>query len=268
MVTLKDVARRAGVAPITVSRAVNSSGYVAAAVRKRVASAVAALGYVPNTVARSLRSRRTQTLALVLTDITNPYFTTVARGVEDAASDAGFMLIICNTDEREEEEQRYVRMLLQQRVDGVLLVPARGAATSLTLLQRHGIPVVVLDRRAGNSRADCVRCDSEGGGFQLGRLLAALGHRAIALLAGPAGVSTSDDRQTGFLRGLAEAGVARRCRVYHGEFTQESGYRLAHEAMAAVGGLRREQLHRHRGLWSAARDGHRRSQGRRPGGLR
>ena len=99
--TIRDVARRAGVAPITVSRVVNSSGYVGQETRSRVEAAIVEMGYVPNTLARSLRSRRTNTLALVLTDITNPFWTTVGRGVEDTASSAGFNVILCNTDESE-----------------------------------------------------------------------------------------------------------------------------------------------------------------------
>ena len=125
MPTIVDVANRAGVAAITVSRVVNDSGPVSKQVRARVEQAIAEIGYVPNSVARSLRSKRTDTIALVVTDMTNPFFTTVARGVEDAASDAGLMLIICNTDERDDDEQRYVRMLLQSQMDGILLVPAR-----------------------------------------------------------------------------------------------------------------------------------------------
>ena len=98
--TIIDVANCAGVAAITVSRVVNDSGPVSKQVRVRVEGAIAEIGYVPNSVARSLRSKRTDTIALVVTDMTNPFFTTIARGVEDAASDAGMMLIICNTDER------------------------------------------------------------------------------------------------------------------------------------------------------------------------
>ena len=94
------------------------------------------LGYVPNSVARSLRSKRTDTIALVVTDMTNPFFTTIARGVEDAVSDAGMMLIICNTDERDADEQRYVRMLLQRRVDGILLVPAGDGDVAIAQCRR------------------------------------------------------------------------------------------------------------------------------------
>ncbi len=114
MTTIQDVARRAGVAPITASRAINHTGYVRDELRERVLQAAAELGYVPNTLARSLRSHRTHTLALMLSDITNPFFTTIARGVEDAASDAGYMVMFCNTDENEAEEQKYLQMLLAE----------------------------------------------------------------------------------------------------------------------------------------------------------
>ena len=104
MPTLNDVAKLAGVAPITVSRVINNNGYISQATREKVEAAIAELGYVPNVLARGLRSKRTNTLALVMTDITNPFFTMIARGVEDAASKAGYTVIFCNTDEAEAEE--------------------------------------------------------------------------------------------------------------------------------------------------------------------
>jgi LacI family transcriptional regulator len=127
MATIHDVAKRAGVASITVSRVINKSGPFSEDVRERVDAAIAEMGYVPNTLARSLRSKRSNTLALVVTDITNPFFTSIARGVEDTASDAGFTVIYCNTDESEAKEKKYLSMLLQKQVDGILLVPARSS---------------------------------------------------------------------------------------------------------------------------------------------
>src|SRR5512147_1412459 len=147
MATIHDVAQRAGVSPITVSRVINHSGYASQDTRERVEAAVIELGYVPNRLARSLRSKRTHTLALVITDITNPFFTTVARGVEDTASDAGYTVIFCNTDESITEERKYLHMLLEQRVGGIILVPALSIPDSVAFVQEHGTPVVVLDRR-------------------------------------------------------------------------------------------------------------------------
>ncbi len=241
MTTIQHVAKRAGVAPITVSRVVNKSGYVTQSVRDRVETAIADLGYVPNGLARSLRSRRTQTLALILTDVTNPFFTTLARGVEDAASAAGFMVILGNSDEGEAKEREYLQVLLQRQVDGILLVPAGNGAESLRVIQQQGTPVVVMDRRVQNTEVDVVRYDSEAGAYHLGKHLISLGHQGIAIIAGPQEVSTSEDRVTGFQRALTEAGLEKSAPVYHGKIatvyygalTQKSGYDMTQEALKA-----------------------------------
>jgi LacI family transcriptional regulator len=230
--TILDVARRAGVAPITVSRVINQSGYASPATRARVEAAVAALGYVPNTLARSLRSRRTHTLALVLTDITNPFFTLAARGVEDTAAEAGFTLIVCNTDESEEKERRYVQMLLEKQVDGIILVPARGRIQSVRLVEAQHTPLVLLDRRLPGHRVDTVRCDSVGGAYQLTRHLLAGGHRHIAMLSGPKGVSTADDRIKGYCRALSESGMKGGELIRRGNFTCESGAEMTRELLS------------------------------------
>lgn len=232
--TIVDVANLAGVAAITVSRVVNDSGPVSKQVRVRVERAIAEIGYVPNSVARSLRSKRTDTIALVVTDMTNPFFTTIARGVEDAASDAGLMLIICNTDERDADEQRYVRMLLQRRVDGILLVPAGTGAVAIKQAKEQRTPLVVVDRRLKHRVADVVRADSKAGAFQLGRLLVSLGHAITAVLSGPRTVSTADDRVAGFRQALAGRHGVAPPRVYWGANTIESGREMARLALAAT----------------------------------
>jgi len=235
MTTIRDVAKRAGVAPITVSRVVNNSGYVSEKTRARVEAAIADLGYVPNVLARSLRSRRTDTLALILTDISNPFWTTVSRGVEDAASDAGFNVILCNTDESEVEQDKYLRVLLQKQVDGVLLVPARSALEPIQFVQSQDTPVVVLDRLIPNAQADTVHCDSEEGGYQLTHLLLSLGHRRIAVLSGPQGVSTAEERVAGYQRALAEAGIdIDPALIHYGRFSLESGYTMTQQVLAVT----------------------------------
>jgi LacI family transcriptional regulator len=233
MPTIRDVAKRAGVAPITVSRVINNSGYVSAATRARVEAAVAELGYVPNRLARSLRLKQTKTLALVLTDITNPFWTTVARGVEDAANEAGFNVILCNTDESETKQEEYLTVLLQKQVDGILLVPAGSTAEQIELIQNQNVPVVVIDRRVPHTQVDVVRADSKGGAYQLVRHLLELGHRRIAVLSGPRTVSTATDRVDGYRRALAEADMNGKAEcVYYGRFNQASGYEMAQEALS------------------------------------
>ena len=235
MSTIRDVAQRAGVSPMTVSRVINRSGYVSQDARARVEATVAELGYVPNTLARSLRFRRTKTLALVLTDITNPFFTTLARGVEDAASEQGFHVIFCNTDESESEQAEHLTVLVQKRVDGLLLVPARSSAEPVAFLREQGVPVVVLDRRVPDCSVDSVRCDSEAGACALVRLLLELGHRHIAVLSGPEAVSTAHDRVAGCRRAMTEAGLdPALLQVHWGEFTQDGGNKMMHEVLKAT----------------------------------
>jgi LacI family transcriptional regulator len=231
MPTVLDVAKRAGVAPITVSRVINNSGYISQATRERVEAAVKELGYVPNTLARGLRSKRTRTLALVVSDITNPYFTLMARGVEDLAGASDYSVVYCNTDESEAKEEKYVNLLAQRQVDGVLLVPSCGNVKTIKFLLSNGINVVALDRRVSGVKIDAVRSDSEEGAYRLVKLLIGLGHKRIAMITGPRDVSTAVDRVTGYQRALAEASQGDNELVYYGTFNQESGYEFTKQAM-------------------------------------
>jgi LacI family transcriptional regulator len=192
------------------------------------------LEYVPNRLASSLRSKRTNTLALVITDITNPFFTTLARGVEDTASDAGYTVVFCNTDESDVEEQKYLQVLLQQQVDGILLVPARSTSASLEVIRKQDTPVVVLDRRMPpGANVDVVRCENEDGAYRLVRLLIDLGHRRIAILSGPMGVSTAEDRLAGYQRAMAEANLSADPNlIIYGAFNQTSGYDMIQRLLA------------------------------------
>ncbi len=234
MPTIRDVARQAGVAPITVSRVINKPEKVSAKTRARVEQAIVELGYVPNRLARSLRLKRTHTLALMVTDITNPFWTTVVRGVEDAAQDAGFNVILCNTDESEEKQAQYLDVLLQKQVDGILLVPACTSGDLGAWIERQSTPIVLLDRRLRAACVDVVRGDSEGGAYHLVRHLLDLGHRRIAVLSGPEDVSTSADRVVGYRRALAEAGLEIRADwIQYGWVGQASGYEMTERVLAA-----------------------------------
>lgn len=235
MSTISDVARLAGVSTMTVSRVVNKSDYVSELTRVRVERAIAELAYVPNALARQLRTKRTKTLALVMADITNPFFTTVARGVEDVAGPRGFGVLFCNTDESEVEEVDYVSMLIQRQIDGVLLVPATSSSRSLALLRSQNVPVAILDRRVRSRHVDVVRGDSEAGAYTLVRYLIELGHRRIAVLAGRKTVSTSVDRVAGFTRALAEAGIVPDpALVRYGGYHQSEGYAMARDVLDVV----------------------------------
>jgi LacI family transcriptional regulator len=231
MANIRDVAKRAGVAPITVSRVINNSGYTSQATREIVEAAVKELGYIPNTLARGLRSKQTKTLALVVTDITNPFFTLMARGVEDVAGASNYTVIYCNTDESEEKEEKYVNLLAQRQVDGVLLVPSCGKVKTIKFLLSNKINVVALDRRVSGVKIDSVRSDSEDGAYRLVMLLIGLGHQQIAMITGPMDVSTSVDRVAGYRRALIESGLGDNEQIYYGEFNQHCGYEFTQQAM-------------------------------------
>lgn len=233
MATIQEVAKLAGVAPITVSRALNDSGYVSPETRARVEAAAVALNYVPNMLAHSLRSRSTRTIALVMADITNPFWTSVARAVEDAASQEGFIVIFCNTDESEGKQAQYVSMLLRRRVDGVVLVPTVNSAETITQLRHQGVEVVTLDRRVAEVQVDTVRSDSWGGAYALVRHLTELGHRRIGMVTGSEQLSVTLERRKGYLDALAAAGIGQEeALIFHGQFSVESGYALTRKMLA------------------------------------
>jgi LacI family transcriptional regulator len=217
---------------MTVSRVVNGSAHISEETRARVNGAIAELGYLPHGPARQLRSNRTQTLALVVTDIRNPFFTTIAGGVEDTARSRGYAVMFCNTYESEAVEAEYVRLLIERRVDGVLLVPAAGGGGQVRLLKQRGIPTVLVDRHLDGVEVDEVRAASRQGAREVVLHLIGLGHRRVVMLTGPEAVSTSADRVAGYLDALREACPdGELIPVRYGGFSEESGYQMTRGAL-------------------------------------
>lgn len=232
MATIREVARKAGVAAITVSRVINRSGYVSDETRQRVEQAIAELDYVPNVLARGLRSSRTHTLGLLVTDITNAFWTTVARGAEDAALRSGYSVFLCNTDESASKQEQYLRALLSHRVQGVIIAPASSDRSALAALERARLPFVIVDRRVPGVDADLVLGDSLGGARMLVEHLVGRGHRRIAHIGGPIGVSTADDREQGYREALMAAGIeVDPDLVQRGDYKLESGRRLMRQLL-------------------------------------
>ncbi len=232
MPTINDVARRAGVSPVTVSRVINNVSNVNPATRVKVERAIQDLGYVPSVAARSLRSKRTSTLALVLPDITNAFWTTVARGVEDAAQSCGYSVFLYNSDETPSKQLRYLDVIASQRVDGVIIAPYDSDARNLAGLRARNIPTVVIDRRIKGWDVDTVYGDSVSGAYALIQHLIGLGHQRIAMVSGPPNTSTAEDRVTGYYLALIEAGIpVSPSLVKHGEFQAVSGERLTYQLL-------------------------------------
>jgi len=235
MSTIRDVAKLAEVAPITVSRVINNSDYVSQATRTRVETAINELGYIPNTLGLSLRSKQTMTLAVVITDITNPFWTTVTRGIEDIAQANGYSTVLCNTDESDDKQEQYLQMLLQRRVDGILLVPTSSSPEPIKLVKKQNIPIVLMDRHVSGVDVDIVRSDSEEGAYLITEHLLSLGHQRIVMLSGPQNISTSIDRVAGYRHALHDAGLPEIAEeVIWGEYTQESGYKMAEEMLTKL----------------------------------
>ncbi|MFE6796391.1 LacI family DNA-binding transcriptional regulator [Paenibacillus chitinolyticus] len=199
MITIYDIAEKANVSAMTVSRVINNSGRISDATRKRVRKVMEELNYIPNSMARGLVLQKTKLLSLLITDITNPFYTTIARGAEDTAKRSGYKLLFGNSDEDYIKEKDYVEMILSTRVDGVLFAPTGDASLEqLRQLQKHGIPFVILDREVPGIETDVVLGDSKDGARKLVEHLIGLGHRRIALVNGSPDVSTARLRYTGY----------------------------------------------------------------------
>ena len=231
-VTLSDVAARAGVSAITVSRALNNSGYVSREVRARVLAAAAELNYVPNAVASSLRSSKTHLLAL-LAGITNPFWATVARGLEEAAMQAGYGVLLCDTDDDPTKEARYIDLLVRRRIDGLIIAATKDSAGILQGLKRRHQPFVLVDRLVDGVLTDTVRGDNSGAAYEMTRHLVSTGYRRIAMVSGPHNVSTAEERVVGYRAALAEAGLhVEEDLVLHGQYTEKWGYQATQELMS------------------------------------
>ncbi|MDQ6421792.1 LacI family DNA-binding transcriptional regulator [Paenibacillus sp. LHD-117] len=203
MVTIYDIAEKANVSAMTVSRVINNSGRISEKTRAKVRKVMEEMNYVPNQTARSLVLQQTKLLFLLITDITNPFYTTVARGAEDAAKKQGYRLLFGNSDESLEKESDYVTTILTTRVDGVLLAPAGDPSLPhLESLRRHGVPFVLLDREVPGVECDIVLGDSKEGARQLVAHLVEAGHRRIAMVNGSSSISSARLRLQGYKEGL------------------------------------------------------------------
>ncbi|WP_285488236.1 LacI family DNA-binding transcriptional regulator [Amycolatopsis taiwanensis] len=205
-VGIKDVARVAGVSPSTVSNVLNHPERVAPAKRAQVEQAMRTLGFVRNEAARYLRTGASRTLGLILLDAWNPFFTEMARGVEDYAFAQDWAVLVSNSDRRADRESRYLNVFAERPVDGIIIVPHGDPPERLADLRRQGIPSVLADRRGTGDTTMSVSLDDVGGGQLAVAHLLELGHRDIAFAGDPTRVTQVRDRLLGATRALAAAG--------------------------------------------------------------
>lgn len=233
MVSMQDVAKAAGVSPITVSRVMRNGTNVRPETRERVLRAASELNYVPNAVARSLRQSRSGLLALVITDMMNPFFHTIARGAEDAAQAAGMAIVLGNSDDDPALEAKYLQVMAEHRVDGIILVTTPETTADRIPLLPPNAPLVLLDRRPPDLEANLVSCDTATATRDLCRHLFALGHERIAIVGGMPELQTWQNRLAGYRQAQREAGVPEADDlVLHGNYRADCGEAAVRELLA------------------------------------
>jgi LacI family transcriptional regulator len=207
MATIKDVAEHAGVSITTVSHVINQTRYVSEELTQKVYDAMQALDYRPNIVARSLRSGRTRTIGLMIPDISNAFFAEISRKIEDKGFEFGYNMILCNTDESPEKEERYIDVLVAKQVDGLIFISAGDSGGFQKNPYRNEIPVVIADREVEGIESDVVLIDNYAGGFTATKYLISLGHQRIGCISGPSPIRPSANRVEGYRAVLEAAGI-------------------------------------------------------------
>ena len=215
----------------TVSHVINGTRYVSPDLSARVWEAIESLNYQPNALARSLRNKQTRTLGMIIPDNSNPFFAEVARGIEDLCFDLGYNVILCNSDQNPDKEYKYINLLMEKQVDGIVFVSAGGHPEHIQEILEREVPVVEVDRELEQIPCDRVLSDNRSGGRQAAEHLISRGRERIACITGPSDVTPSWERVLGYRDALAAAGLPfDESLLVRGDFRAPSGY----EAMNAL----------------------------------
>jgi LacI family transcriptional regulator len=233
--SIYDVARESKVSVFTVSAVINNKSHVGKKLRDRVEEAVRKLNYRPNLVARSLAKQRTHTIGMIVSDIANPFFPMVVRGAEDAAQRHGYNLLLCNSDDTLEKEEKEIELLLSKRVDGIVLTKAVGdfRPSLRRMIKDVNIPFVLVMRTYPRLTKDAVISDDYQGAYDAVSHLARAGCRRIGLISGPLKISNAIARSQGFRDALRSQGLPfEKNLVIEGDYRIESGFRAGHALLS------------------------------------
>ena len=203
-VTLKDVAKEAGFSVSIVSRVINNYGSFSEETKTKVLKVVKKLNYKPDAIARSLKTKHTNAIGVIISDIVTFFFTTLVRGIEDVARQSNYSVILCNSDEDPIKEREYLSALYEGGIDGLIISPSLGNDSYLKKLVRGGLPLVLVDRRIRGLKVPTVTVDNEVGAYETVNYLISLGHQRIGIITGLKGTSTSEERLGGYKRALEE----------------------------------------------------------------
>jgi DNA-binding LacI/PurR family transcriptional regulator len=230
---IEDVARQAGVSTATVSRVLSGKPYVSDALRQRVLETIRELDYRPSRVARSLRVQRSRIIGLIISDIQNPFFTSVVRAVEDVAQQRGYAVFLCNSDEDVDKESTYIELMLAEQVAGMIVSPTASSNEVYRRLVEQRVPVVAIDRRVDGVPMDTVVSDNVHAACAVVSHLIENGYRRIGAILGVPGASTGAERHQGYVTALAHHGVPLLPElVCSGLPRSQNGYELTLELLA------------------------------------
>ncbi|WP_028534779.1 LacI family DNA-binding transcriptional regulator [Paludibacterium yongneupense] len=235
MATMKQVAQRAGVSVSSVSHVLNGTRFVSLDAKQRIEEAMRELSYVPSAVARSLKHHVTHTLGMMIPNNSNPYFAEVIRCIEGRCFAAGYNVVLCNSDDDPRKQSVYLRVLMEKRVDGLIVMSSGDSDDLPDLIRGAGIPLVLVDRSTASTECDIVSVDHEAGGYLAARHLLELGHRRIACIAGPEALPSTRLREEGWRRAMREAGLAPEPeQLERGNFSSASGLQAMENLLARV----------------------------------
>ncbi len=233
MTTIKDVAQMANVSIATVSHVLNGTRFVSKEVQLRIMDAMETLNYQPSAVARGLRTKKTNTMAIIIPDITNPFFSDFTRGFQDAVDQKGFLVLVCNSDRILSRELRFLEMIWQQRVDGVVLNPAKVKAEDLSRLIKARISVVLIGSQIDHPDFNVVMIDNVKGGNDATQHLINLGHRRIGLLCGLLNTTSGGLRFQGYVKALVQNGIPFEEELTaEGAITYDGGYQCMRQLLS------------------------------------
>jgi len=223
--TITDVAKKANVSVATVSRVINNQGGVREETEKKITDAIKELNYVRNAVARSMVKKETKTIAVIIPDICNPFFSEVVAGIERKAVDKGYFTMLSSTNESKMIERKIVNNIIERGVDGVIVTTADESGDQLTALFEQNIPVIAVDRLVRNHEVDTVIVGNREGSYEAIQHLITEGHERIAIIRGPQNTTPGLERYKGYLQALEEYDIeVDQSLIWDGNFKEDSGY--------------------------------------------
>jgi DNA-binding LacI/PurR family transcriptional regulator len=205
--TIYDIAKEAGVSIATVSKVINGKGRISSETRNAVFAIMERFDFQPSVIASALTGKKTFTLGLLVPDVSNPFFAEIARAIEDQGHQLGYSVVMCNTDNKDEKIERYISLLLQKSVDGIIIATGIEKKEILVQLLEKGLPIVLIAREMPLVAVETVVVDDYAGGCMAANHLLQLGHKDIAILAESQKVSSSRERMRGFRQTMADSGL-------------------------------------------------------------